>query len=67
MKSDKLPYTFYADIESLIKKLNGCANNEENSSTRKIGGHIPCGYSTSQLGHLIIYKTNALYIVENTV
>ena len=45
MKSDKMPYIIYADIESLIIKIDGCANNPENSSTAKIGGHIPCGYS----------------------
>ena len=44
MKSDKMPYIVYADIESLIKKLDGCANNPENSSATKIGEHIPCGY-----------------------
>ena len=45
MKSDKIPYIIYADIESLIKAIDGCANNPENSSTTKIGEHIPCGYS----------------------
>ena len=47
MKSDKMWYIIYADIESLIKKINGCANNPENSSPMKIGGHIPYGYSMS--------------------
>ena len=40
-----MPFIIYADIEYLAKKINGCANNPENSSTTKIGGHIPCGYS----------------------
>ena len=35
MKSDKMPYNIYADIESLIKKIYGCVNNPENSSTTK--------------------------------
>ena len=39
----------YADIESLIKKIDGCANNQEKSSTTKIGEHIPCGYSLSTI------------------
>ena len=47
MKSEKMPYIIYADIESLIKKKDGCANNPGNSSTTKIGEHIPCGYSRS--------------------
>ena len=38
-----------ADIESLIKKIDGPENNPENSSTKKIGEHIPCGYSMSTI------------------
>ena len=49
MKSDKVPYIVYADIESLIKKIYGCANNPENSSTTKIGEHIPCWHSMSTI------------------
>ena len=45
MKSDTMPCIIYADIESLIKEIDGCANDPENSSTTKIGEHIPCGYS----------------------
>ena len=29
MKSDRMPCINYADIESLIKNLDGCANNPE--------------------------------------
>ena len=47
MKSDKMPYVIYADIDSLIKKIHGYADNPENFSTAKIGEHIPCGYSLS--------------------
>ena len=43
MKSDEMLYIIYADLESLIKKLDGCANNPEKSSTTKIGEHVPCG------------------------
>ena len=49
MKSDKMPYIIYADIESLIKKTDGYANNPENYSTTKIGEHIPCRYSMSTI------------------
>ena len=31
-------------MESLIKKIDGCENSPGNSSTTKIGEHIPCGY-----------------------
>ena len=49
MKSDKMPYIIYAGIESLIKKIDGCANNPEKYSTTKIGEHISCGYSMSTI------------------
>ena len=44
MKLDKMPYIIYADIESSIKKIDGCANNPENFLSIKIGEYIPCGY-----------------------
>ena len=44
-KSDKMSYIIYADNESLIKKIDGCANNPEIFFTTKIREHIPCGYS----------------------
>ena len=45
MKSDKIPYIIYADIETSIKKTDGCAN----SSTAKIGHHISCEYSMTTI------------------
>ena len=39
-----MPYISYADMESLIEKISGFANDPENSSTTKVGEHIPCGY-----------------------
>ena len=42
MKSDKIPYIFYADLGSLIKNIDGCANNPEKSSAKKVGKRIPC-------------------------
>ena len=47
--SDKMPYIIYADIESVIKKIDGCANNSENSSAAKIVERIPCGYSMAPI------------------
>ena len=44
-----MPYIIYADIESLTKKIDGCANNPEDSSITKIGEHIPCGCSMSTI------------------
>ena len=36
MKSDKISCSIYADIECLIKKIEGCASNPEKPSTTKI-------------------------------
>ena len=35
-KSDKMPYIVYAHIESLIKKIGGFTNNQENFSITKV-------------------------------
>ena len=40
-----MPYIIYADLDSLIKKLDGCANNPEKPSKTNISEHIHCGYS----------------------
>ena len=44
-KSNKTPFIIYADLESLIKKLDVCKNNSEKSSTTKAGEHILSGFS----------------------
>ena len=44
-KSMKVPFITYADLESLLEKLNTCHINPEKSSTTKINKHTPSGYS----------------------
>ena len=44
-KSMKVPFIIYADLESLLEKMNACHNNPEKSSTTKINKHTPSGYS----------------------
>ena len=72
MKSDKMRYIIYGDIESLIKKIDGCVFNPENSSTTIIGAHIPCRYSMSTIWaktYLILQKRlseNVLQIFKKT-
>ena len=44
-KSMKVLFIIYADLESLIEKINTCHNNPEKSSTTKINKHTPSGYS----------------------
>ena len=65
MKSDKMSCIIYADMESLIKKkkINGCTNNPENFSKRRITEHISCGYSMSTIWAFNHVKKK-LYIVE---
>ena len=41
----KVPFIIYADLESLLEKINTCHNNTEKSSTNKINQHTPSGYS----------------------
>ena len=44
----------------LIRKINGCVNNPENSSATKIGEHDPCRYSMSTIWDLIIQNSSIL-------
>ena len=38
-KSKKGPFIIYADLECIIKKIDGCKNNPENSFKRKESEH----------------------------
>ena len=44
-KSMKVPFVIYADLESLLTKMNTCNNNPEKPSTTKINKYKPSGYS----------------------
>ena len=44
-KSVKVPFTYYADMESLLEKMSTSRNNPEKSSTTKINKHAASGYS----------------------
>ena len=48
-KSDKTPFIIYADLESLIEKMDGCKNNPEKSSTAKVSEKIPSSFSMSTI------------------
>ena len=45
VKSVKAPYIIVADIESLLRKMDTCANDPNKSSTEKKNKHEMCGYS----------------------
>ena len=44
-KSMKVPFIIYADLGSLLEKMNTCHNNPKKSSTTNINKHTPSGYS----------------------
>ena len=44
-KSLKVPFIIYADLESLLEKMNTCNNNPKKSSTTKINKHTASDYS----------------------
>ena len=44
-KSIKIPFTIYADLECLLKKMSTCQNDPNKSFTTKINKHTPSGYS----------------------
>ena len=46
-KSDKAPFTIYADIQFTIETVDVCKNNSENSSTSNVSKYIPSGFSMS--------------------
>ena len=48
-KSDQAKAVIYADLECLIEEIDGCKNNLENSSTTKVGKHIPSDFSKSTI------------------
>ena len=60
-----MPIHYYADIESLIRKIDECANNPENSSTSKRGEHIPSGYLKSKFWGYNTEDKHTLYCRKN--
>ena len=61
-KSDNPQFTTYADLKCLIKKIDGCKNNPENSSTSKVGQYIPSGFSKSTMSSFKNIKISMVYI-----
>ena len=53
LKSDKKLYIIYTNLESLIKKIDECANNPEESSTIKIFKHVLADTQCQLHGHSI--------------
>ena len=45
VKSMRAPYVIFADIESLLRKMDTCANDSSKSSTTQLNKHEMCGSS----------------------
>ena len=68
MKSDEITYIIYVDIESLIRKKNGCAINPKNSSKIKTGKHVRFGYSMSIIwGFNHVANKHTLYRIKGCI
>ena len=57
-KSEKAPFIIYVYFECLIKNIDRFKNNLENSSTAKVGEHIPSGISMSIISSFKIIENN---------
>ena len=45
----KVPFNIYEDLECIIEKIDGCKNNPKNTSTSKVGEHIPSAFSMNAI------------------
>ena len=41
----RVPVAYYSDIECLIKQIDTCHNNPEQTSTTRVCKHEPCRFS----------------------
>ena len=57
-KSDKATFIIYADLEYLIKKIDGSKNNPSYSSKTKVSKHIQSGFSMSTKSSFRIIENN---------
>ena len=66
-KSLKVPFIIYADLECVLKKVRSCQNDLENSYTeKKLITNLQDMHGV-QYAHLMIQKTNAIFIGEKIV
>ena len=59
--SDKAPFIIYADFDCIIEKIDGCKNNPENLSTKKVSTHIPSGLSKATISFRSIQNNDDIY------
>ena len=65
-KSYKAPFFIYADPECLLKTIYGCKKTPENSSTTKVGDHIPSGFLVSTIFSFKIIEKSMMYAEVKT-
>ena len=58
-KSDKAPYTIYADLECKTEKTDERKSDLENSSVTNVSEHIPSSFSISTI---FSFRCRAIYI-----
>ena len=63
-KSMKVPFIIYADIKSLLEKMNTCHKNPEKSSTTKINKHTAI-YSLFLF--TVIHCLHTVYLIQQKI
>ena len=63
-KSMKITFIIYADIESLIEKIDSCHSNPEKLSTTKINKHKLLVIYHSHIVHLMTQKNTIIIEVK---
>ena len=66
-KSIKVPFIIYADLESLLEKLNTCLNNPEKSSTTKINKHKKKKRKSIISKKFVIYSKKSLVLMIKNI
>ena len=54
-----MPFFIWADLECIVQKIDdGCENNSKNSSTTKVRGQVPSGFSMSTISSFRSIENN---------
>ena len=64
----KVPFTMYADFESILELIQGPGNDPRISSTRAIGNHVPSGWCVrSEFAYWKVENPLKLYRGEDCI
>ena len=68
MKSLRMPFVIYADLECLLIKKQSCQNNPDKSYTEQKAIHKPCGYSLDLISSFDLKEnTHSFYRGKNCI